>query len=205
MPASFDLLETLKWTPDEGFVLLERHLQRLSASAAHFNVTCSIDRLREALAVAVDGADGPVRARLLVDQQGTPRVEIAPLEPSSAAVRVGLAASPIDPSDPFFFHKTTHRVMLEEKRRPEYDDTILWNPAREITESIIANIVVDLGGRKVTPLVACGLLPGTLRAELLDRGEISEHRVTIEQLLDAPRFWLINSVRGWMVGHLVIW
>jgi para-aminobenzoate synthetase/4-amino-4-deoxychorismate lyase len=205
MPAPFDLLETLKWTPGEGFYLLERHLQRLIASARHFGIGCSIDLLRKAMAVAVEDAHGPLRARLLVDQHGIPRVELVPLEPAPTVVRVGLAASPIDPTDPFFFHKTTHRVMLEEKRLPAYDDTLLWNPAREITESTIANVVVDRDGRKVTPPVACGLLPGTLRAELLARGEIVEDRVTVEQLRNAPRFWLINSVRGWTVGKLVSW
>ena len=74
---------------------------------------------------------------------------------------------------------------------------MLWNPAREVTEAITANIVVELDGRRVTPPVGCGLLPGTMRADLLARGEIFEARVTVDELVQAPRFWLINSVRGW--------
>ena len=78
-----------------------------------------------------------------------------------------------------------------------YDETVLWNPAREVTEAINANVVVELDGRRVTPPAACGLLPGTMRADLLARGEVFEARVTVEALVQAPRFWLINSVRGW--------
>ena len=197
MGPSFDLLETLRWTPEEAFFLLERHLDRLQASARYFGYTCSTDDVRKALADAVASADGPLRIRLLVGRDGAIRVEQTPLQPSAGPVRVGLAASPIDPADPFLFHKTTNRVAQERARSPIYDEMVLWNPDREITEAINANIVVDLEGHRVTPPVACGLLGGTMRAELLATGEIHEARVTIARLRAAPRFWLINSVRGW--------
>jgi para-aminobenzoate synthetase/4-amino-4-deoxychorismate lyase len=51
--------------------------------------------------------------------------------------------------------------------------------------------------------VACGLLPGVFRAELLATGEVEEGVVTVEQLRRAPRLWLVNSVRGWMRGELI--
>ena len=57
--------------------------------------------------------------------------------------------------------------------------------------------------RRVTPPVACGLLPGTLRAELLATGQIGEARVTVEELKAAAHFWLVNSVRGWCNGVLI--
>ena len=138
-----------------------------------------------------------MRVRLLVNDTGDIRTEVMRLEPGQSAVRVALAAMPIDPTNPFLFHKTTNRAHLLRERLPGCDETVLWNPAREVTEAVNANIVVELDGRAVTPLVECGLLGGTLRAELLERGEIVEGRVPIERLLDAPRFWLVNSVRGW--------
>jgi para-aminobenzoate synthetase/4-amino-4-deoxychorismate lyase len=198
----FELLETLRWTADEGFFLLDRHLQRLSDSARYFDYNCSLERVMDALAHAVTGSARPLRVRLLVNRNGDPRVEHAPLEAAPGPLRVGLAARPIDPTDPFLFHKTTNRGHLERERLPSYDETVLWNPSREITEGVIANLVVDLGGRRVTPPVACGLLPGTMRAELLARGEIAEARISVEEFLQAPRVWLINSVRGWREGVL---
>ena len=138
-----------------------------------------------------------MRVRLLVNRDGEPRVERVDLEPASATLRLGLAASPIDPTNPFLFHKTTNRGHLERARLPGYDDTVLWNPSGDITEGTIANLVVDLNGRRVTPPVECGLLPGTLRAELLARGEIVEGRIAVAHFRQAPRVWAINSVRGW--------
>jgi para-aminobenzoate synthetase/4-amino-4-deoxychorismate lyase len=194
---SFDLLETMRWTPEAGFFLLERHLQRLKASAQYFGFRCSPGDVRDALAGAVASANQPLRVRVLVGRDGAVRVERTPLEPAAGTLRVGLAAKPIDPTSPFLFHKTTNRFQQEQARSPAYDEMVLWNPEREITEAITANIVVDLAGRLVTPPIECGLLAGTLREELLGAGEIGEERISIERLLGASRFWLINSVRGW--------
>jgi para-aminobenzoate synthetase/4-amino-4-deoxychorismate lyase len=197
MPGSFDLLETLRWGPEEGFFLLDRHLDRLEVSARHSGYACSRARIESVLQRAVIGAVAPMRVRLLVGRHGEARVETAPLDPAPGLVRVAFAERPIDPGSPFVFHKTTNREHLTRDRLPDYDDTVLWNPDHEITETTIANIVVEIDGRKVTPSVECGLLPGTLRAELLARGEIEEGRVSMTRLRTAPRFWLINSVRGW--------
>ena len=46
--------------------------------------------------------------------------------------------------------------------------------------------------------LACGLLPGTFRAELLERGEVSEAVVAVKDLKRAGGLWLINSLRKWM-------
>jgi branched-subunit amino acid aminotransferase/4-amino-4-deoxychorismate lyase len=179
-------------------VLLERHLHRLRDSSAYFGYACRLDRIREALDGAVAGSVAPLRVRLLVDRHGEPRIELSPLQSTPVPLRVGLALQPIDPTDPLLLHKTTWREPYERLRSVHCDETVLWNPVHEITEAITANLVVELDGRRVTPPVSCGLLPGTMRADLLARGEIVEARVTVDELLSAPRFWLINSVRGWL-------
>jgi para-aminobenzoate synthetase / 4-amino-4-deoxychorismate lyase len=155
-----------------------------------------------ALERAVAAADRPLRVRLLVGRDGTVRTEAFSLEPSTGTMRVRLAVAPIDPSDPFLFHKTTHRMQQERERSPEYDEIVLWNPDRFITEAINANIVVEVDGRAVTPPIECGLLAGTMRAELLEKKAISEAKVSIEHLQRGLRFWLINSVRGWRAATL---
>jgi branched-subunit amino acid aminotransferase/4-amino-4-deoxychorismate lyase len=118
------------------------------------------------------------------------------------AGEAGIAASPIDPANVFLFHKTTHRVMYTDAAQPDCDDVVLWNPDGEITETTIGNVVVDIGGRKVTPAAEAGLLPGTFRQELLDRGEIVEGRITLDDLKSASRVWLINSVREWWPAEI---
>lgn len=202
MTEPFELLETIKWTPDAGFFLLDRHLRRLDRSAAHFSYTCSIDEVRARLDRAVEGASGAQRLRLLVAQSGAIRVECVPLSQTGRPARLGIAELPIDPRNPFLFHKTTNRQVYVNAMRSDYDDVVLWNPDRQVTESTIANIVVEVGGRKVTPPVSCGLLAGTFRAELLDTGAIQERIVTLDELRTASGIWLINSVREWWPARL---
>jgi len=202
----FELLETMRWTPRDGWYLLDRHVARLEQSARHFTFVYRAGLIRDALDRAVLSADAPQRVRLLLAGDGSVRVEHTPLDHHDGVWRVRLAAAPVDPSDEFLYHKTTNRAVYERARRPDCDDVILWNPAGEVTETTIANLVVEDvtdKARRVTPPVACGLLPGTLRAELLAAGEVSEAVVTVEQLKKAPRFWLVNSVRGWCDGVLV--
>ena len=196
-PVNFELLETTLWRPDGGFLLLERHLQRMSDAAEYFGFRYSLDEVRAALRDAVAGASDSRSVRWLVDRSGAVRVESQPFCPTGAALRVGLAAAPIDPDDVFVFHKTSNRAIYNRARIAGLDDVILWNPMGEVTEATTANIVVELAaGDRVTPPVACGLLGGTFRAQALADGWMREAVVTIEQLRSARAIWLINSLHG---------
>lgn len=75
---------------------------------------------------------------------------------------------------------------------------VLWNGRGELTESARANLVLELGARRLTPPVRCGLLAGTYRAELLERGRISEEVLPVAAFYEAEKVFLINSVRGWI-------
>jgi para-aminobenzoate synthetase/4-amino-4-deoxychorismate lyase len=203
-PVRFDLIETLRWSPTDGFLLLQRHLDRLRDSAEYFDFRFDAAAVRDALNGAVAELRHPQRLRLLLRADGTPTVEHSPLPPTSP-LQVALAGQPVDRSTVWLYHKTTHRHVYERARAeaPDSDDVILWNELREVTESTVANIVVEVDGRRVTPPISCGLLGGTFRADLLARGEIEEQVITVEALRAAPRIWLINSVHEWREAVLV--
>jgi para-aminobenzoate synthetase / 4-amino-4-deoxychorismate lyase len=197
----FRLLETIGYDPEGGFTLVDRHLERLAASADYFGYAFDRDEARTMLAQARRDLRGASRIRLLLGRDGTMVCEAVDLGPPRARpLRAGLAPDPIDPADVFLYHKTTRREVYAKARasRPELDAVILWNPAREATEGTEANLVALIEGRKVTPPVECGLLAGTFRAELLEAGEVAERRIPLESLRRAERVWLVNSVRGWV-------
>jgi para-aminobenzoate synthetase / 4-amino-4-deoxychorismate lyase len=202
----FRLLETIGWTPAEGFALLPRHLERLRESAACFRFDCDIQQVHALLENAVGDLAGPSKVRVLVSQDGAIVCEGIDLDAAPRLpVQISLAAEPIDKADVFLYHKTTRRDVYERARasRPDRDGVILWNRQGEVTEAADANIVVELDGEKVTPPIACGLLAGTLRAELLHQGTITERRVAVADLERATGLWLINSVRGWLPATLL--
>jgi para-aminobenzoate synthetase/4-amino-4-deoxychorismate lyase len=203
----FELLETMRWTADGGVARLERHLARLAGSAEYFGFAVNLPALRSRLmALAPAETPHPARVRVLVSRRGEVRLETHPLELSAAPppVRLGLARTAVDSGDLFLFHKTTHRRVYEEARagRPDCDDVLLWNERGELTEATTANVVLALDGRLVTPPVACGLLAGVLRADLLERGAVEEERLTVDDLARCQGLYLVNSLRGWRRAHL---
>lgn len=203
----FDLLESLRWTPEAGYWLLERHLGRLAEAAVYFGVPLTLAEVRARLtALAATLPPAPHKVRLLVAPSGAAHVEAAALPPAPAgAVRLALAAAPISAADPFLFHKTTHRIVYEQARaaHPEADDVLLWNEAGEVTEACLSNLAVRCEGRWWTPPVAAGLLAGVYRAELLAQGVLRERVLTVAETRQAEALAVINSVRGWRPAQLL--
>ncbi len=78
--------------------------------------------------------------------------------------------------------------------QPGSDDVLLFNELGQLTETTPANVAVQLDGKMCTPPVRCGLLPGTQRARLLERGLPRERIIRIEELRGNPGIYLLNSV-----------
>ena len=194
----FSLLESLKWDPEEGYFLLEKHLDRLEESAEYFDYSFSRDRALNLLIRRSDQFEKRVRKiRLLLEKQGTMSCEeTEPRGKIQWTLTPGRKA--IDSADPFFFHKTTNRTIYDEIKElsPGFDDVLLWNKSGEITESCIGNVVLRIDGKDYTPPVKCGLLAGAYRRELLESGKILEKVLFLKDLDRMERIYLINSVRG---------
>jgi para-aminobenzoate synthetase/4-amino-4-deoxychorismate lyase len=212
-PPHFQLLETLRWDPATGYLLLDRHLARMAASASYFDYDFDDTAVRSNLQQAIAAASAAMRVRLLVDRDGTITIESAPLDlpatdnVAAAPVRLRLAASPIDPASPFLYHKTTNRAVYETLRRSapaDCDDLILWNRRGEVTETTIANLVFTIDGQRVTPPLSAGLLAGTYRAELLASGDLVERSIPVTQLRRLKTISVINSVRGERPAQLLL-
>jgi para-aminobenzoate synthetase/4-amino-4-deoxychorismate lyase len=197
----FSLLETLRLEGGE-YALLQRHLRRLDESARYFGFAVSPGAARDAL--TEHAASFPVearRVRLLASAGGEIRVESAALEGlPTEPLRVVLAAAPVRRADRFLYHKTTRREVydLHRARHPAAFDVLLWNEDGEMTEFTNGNLVVEIGGQRLTPARESGLLAGTMRAELLESGEIREAVVKRSDLARCSRLWLVNGVRGWV-------
>jgi len=111
---------------------------------------------------------------------------------------VCLAAEAVNSRDVRLYHKTTDRSIYDAARAACLDcgDVLLFNQDGELTESTIANLAVEIGGRLYTPPVRCGLLPGVLRGCLLEQGGIEERVLTRDDLDFGNRLFLMNAVRG---------
>ncbi len=199
----FGLLETLLWEPGKGWFLLEEHLERLGLSAEYFGFRLDLAELEKFLErESAAFGPGPWRARLTGNSDGEPKIEACPLKLLPAPYTLGLARTPVDPADPFLYHKTTNRAVYERARaeRPDCADTLLWNTRGEVTETCITNVLYRMEENLYTPPVDCGLLAGIYRNMLLKQGEIKERVLRVDELSAVQEFRLVNSVRGsWAV------
>jgi para-aminobenzoate synthetase/4-amino-4-deoxychorismate lyase len=195
----FELIETLRY--DGGWFLFAEHMERLAASAGYFGFVCDRPAIEEALR-AGGGASStivPLKIRLLLRRDGSFTIQKEPLAPPTT-LKVGFATHPVDAKDVFLYHKTTCRAVYRQAlaSRPDCDDVLLWNARDEITESTIANVVLDLDGARWTPPPASGLLEGAFRRQLLAQRAIAERVLTRQDVLRASGIHLINSVRQWI-------
>lgn len=203
----FQLIETMRYADEDGLFLLERHLERLRRSAAYFGFLLDSTLLRKALAARSAPLSGSHKVRLLLSRKGTFTIQTEPVpaDRPGTTLLATFAGERVDSRDPFLYHKSTHRPQYaaEQAQRPDCVDVIFVNERDEVTEGASHNIVARIDGELVTPPLACGLLPGVFREELLERGEIRERVITPEQLNASGEIHLINSVRKWRRVKLV--
>ncbi|HRH17733.1 MAG TPA: bifunctional anthranilate synthase component I family protein/class IV aminotransferase [Aquabacterium sp.] len=198
----FELLESLRLEGGQ-MARLDRHLARLSRSAAHFGHRFDAEVRSSAvsalLALGRQHPDGVHKVRLLLSAQGHIKAEAAPLPPSATPARVVLAERAMPMADDFIRHKTTLRSAYEAfKAPPGCLDILLFNAQDELTEFTIGNVAVCLEGQWLTPPLRCGLLPGVMRESLLADGRLQEAVITRSDLSRAQGLALLNSVRGWV-------
>jgi para-aminobenzoate synthetase / 4-amino-4-deoxychorismate lyase len=194
--AAFDLLETMRVDPTGTIALLDRHLARLQKSADFLSFSCPVENIRASIqAQAALNHDRVLR--LLISKEGTYEIQVKPL-PAAQITHLVLTRENIHSNNLMLFHKTTARGVYDRPRAglPPDTDVILVNERGEITETTIANIAVLREGKWVTPRLDCGLLPGTMRAQLLDEGEIVEGIVPATDLISGEPIRFFNAVRG---------
>lgn len=194
------LIETIKWSPDEGFVLLGRHLARLLASAAYFDLPADAAEAATRLLAESANWTAPMRVRLTLSETGI-EITAVPLPPNPEKFRFMLARETLDSTSVWLAHKTTNRTFYDAPRINAHDqfgvdEVIFRNERGELTEGSITNLFIERGGKLLTPALASGLLPGTLRAELIETGRAEEAILTLADLHSADAIFLGNSVRG---------
>jgi 4-amino-4-deoxychorismate lyase len=199
----FGLIETMRWTPGEGFARRSLHLARLLGSARELDFRCDRRAVEAALDHAVAGESEPRRVRLELGADGALEVAARPFEPVPAdgVWRLAVAATRVLSTDPLIRHKTTRRNLYlaarAEHPAAQAEEVLLRNERGEVCEGTICNLFADMGGGVLlTPPVSCGLLPGVLRAELLADGRAAEKVLRLPDLLAARQLFVGNSLRG---------
>ncbi|QYD69683.1 bifunctional anthranilate synthase component I family protein/class IV aminotransferase [Paraburkholderia edwinii] len=212
----FQLFETMYATREAGVRHIDRHLARIGASAAWlgFRFDEAAVRARLDAHCAALQAGQPHRMRLVLDKAGAVEVTVAPLMPL-AEESVGVLLGPahgfanVQSDDPLLHHKTTRRAEYDrgwrEAEAMDAFDTLFFNERGELTEGGRSNVFVKLEGKWWTPPLACGVLPGVMRAVLLDDVDMAaaERVLTRDDVIGADALLICNALRGAVPARIV--
>ena len=104
-------------------------------------------------------------------------------------------------------HKTVnyleHLLVLKKAKSIGYDEALYFNEKNYITEGTYTNIFFVRGSVLYTPSLACGLLPGTMRAQILELAQMKnitcvEGDFTLEDIANAEAVFVTNALMGIM-------
>ncbi|WP_322030735.1 aminodeoxychorismate synthase component I [Paraburkholderia sp. J76] len=212
-----ECFETMYATRAHGVRHVERHLARLAASAAWLGFPCDVEALRKRIdetcaAFADDHA--PHRVRLALGKSGAATLASAPLAAlAHGTVGVLLAPdhgfAPTGSADALLLRKTTRRAEFDRAWREAEAlggfDMLFFNERGELTEGGRSNVFVKLDGKWFTPPLSSGVLPGVMRAVLLDDEALGaqERVLTRDDVLGAEALMLTNALRGAVPARLI--
>jgi len=208
------LYEEIRWEPDHGFRWIDRHLNRLTASAEYFGFRYDDIAVRRSLDGAIRTASSPCAVRVEVDRDGTVSTEITRGALSEARwlpheggepVLCEIDPEPVSSTSIYRFHNTTALFPLEERgdAHGPATEVVMVNERGEITGGMGHNLAARIAGTWVTPPLASGCLPGILREALLDEGILVEEILRLEDIECVEAFALLDSVDGWQSAKLI--
>ncbi|MDE2412583.1 MAG: aminodeoxychorismate synthase component I [Sphingomonadales bacterium] len=201
-----DLVETMRFTPEEGVPLLELHLERIKASAAELGFAFDRHAVRNAIQALCFDAAAPAKLRLSLSRSGAYVLELGALPaPSDGPVACAVLRQPVDAGDWRLRHKSTDRGFYElglvVAREAGAGEALLVRDDGLLTEGCFTNLFVERDGILLTPPANLGLLPGVLRRSLIDSGRASEAELRLEDLADG--FLIGNALRGLLPARLL--
>lgn len=200
-PKGLDVIETLGFTPDDGFVRLAAHIDRMEATCDRLKFPFDRGAVLMALGEAVDAV--AARVRVTVNAGGKIAVQVGMIVPVDRW-RVGISDVVLKSDNPWLSVKTSERSIYDTARAGlvDLDEVLFLNERGEVCEGTITNVFADLGDGLVTPPVSCGCLPGVLRGEMLASGDAREGVLTLDDLRAAKGVFVGNSLRGLIKARL---
>ena len=194
---SFDLIETMAFDPQTGLQRLDLHLARMSASAAAFGFAFDRHTTRNELQAATFRLRVPRRIRLLLARSGAIAIQAGTVPAAVPSMTIAVVPLPVAPGDFRLRHKTSERGFYDAARREAGTDEVVFERLDgRLTEGSFTSLFVARDdGMLVTPSVDDGLLPGVLRADLIESGRAVEVSLTRADLLPG-RVFVGNALRG---------
>lgn len=181
--------ETLRTGPN-GPVRADGHAQRLGTALPEIAAT-----------------DEPQRVRIDLMADGSLTTTQGPLLGLEPPITLAISCYPLTPAVQRTDIKTSHRDFYDGEREritglSGADEVLFLGEDGWLKEGSFTSLFIQIGDCLLTPR-GPGLLPGVLRAELLNGGRVVEAEVSVDDLCAADAIFVGNSLRGLMVATLL--
>jgi para-aminobenzoate synthetase/4-amino-4-deoxychorismate lyase len=196
------LLKAGIWTPDPAtqFETLRSGPGGPVRAGAHAT------RLGTALP-EIAATPNPQRVRVDVLTDGTTTMTQAPLVEFKTPMTLALSRYLLTPAVQRTDIKTSQRDFYDGERArvgalSGATEVLFLGADGHVKEGSFTSLFIQVGDRLLTPR-GPGLLPGILRAELLDQGQAEEADITVGDLMAADAIFVGNSLRGLLPATLL--
>jgi para-aminobenzoate synthetase/4-amino-4-deoxychorismate lyase len=204
-----EILETFLWQPGTGVKNFIQHKKRLIKTANELKYPFKDVDFQNAIK-SIKSLDKPQRVRLALNNLGEFDIQQSDYKPYqiNSEVTFSLSKYPLSDKVQVTRHKVSDRNFYDGERNrirqlTDADEVIFLNNKNEICEGSFTSIFIKKNGFLVTPPLSSGLLPGILRADLLEKKQAIEGILTITDIIEADEVFLGNSLRGLMKAKLL--
>jgi len=209
------LLNITKEAFQNGYFLLNLHIERLRNSALYFDFKFDEEKILHKLynlSIKLE-KDGSYKVRLLLSKNGAIKLQYFKFDMaefcSKKVVKVAISSKPVDKENIFLYHKTTNRKLYNEEYKKfckeGFFEVLFLNQEGEICEASRCNIFVKNGNYYYTPAKASGLLEGVFRRYLImqNKDKIKIRTLSINDLISAEKVFVTNAVIGIREARIV--
>jgi len=197
-PTGTGLFETIKTVDGQPWAL-SRHMRRaLNSARRNDQPFPNEDLIRSAVTETIAANQFTIgRLRLLFDFDGSFRVTHQEYLEIETSARLGIRDLELEVSTPVEkrYPYTQNLQILDEAKSAGFDDYILLNRDGFITETAIANLVFKFEGEWITPPLSDGVLPGVMRALLVEKNGVIIRQIQADQLHQIESGFVVSSLK----------
>ena len=204
-----EILETFLWDPKLGIKNFSHHKKRLKKTAHELKYPFDDDCFENAIR-SINSDNKPQRVRLALNNLGEFNIQQNDYVPhqSDKEITFSISKYPLSDNVQVTRHKISSRNFYDGERNrikkiTNADEVVFFNKKNHICEGSFTSIFIKKNGVLITPPLSCGLLPGVLRAKLLEKKQVIEETLTINDIIEADEVFLGNSLRGLMKAKLL--
>lgn len=197
-PQDEGIFETIKTVNSQPWAL-SRHMRRsLNTCRRNSQPFPSEEAIRMAVSEVIAANPFPVgRLRLLFGSDGSLRAthhEYFELtEPAKLNVRTvpGMQSGIVEKRFPY----SRNLALLADAKSSGFDDSLLVNENGFISETTISNLVFNLDGEWITPPLSDGVLPGVMRALLIEKSGVLVRQIPVNMLSEVSDGFVVSSLK----------